>query len=339
MSDPDLDTFYEALAEHAVASEHENDAAIIEAAIEAVPVVPAAPRHSAVRIGGMTVLVAVAAAVLVWLVWPSEVVLRSAEGSWVSEAGDTVAQGDRLPEGVWLRVEGDACIGDGVARLCASPGTRLRVRDTNGHGLDLNEGAVVVVSGTWSVWSGGELVRLEAGDSLDLGRPPPSTSDEVEQAPAPAPELDPPSPEVEPEETTGEAPEVDSKTPQTTRSRPDAATLVGRARKARGEGRLADAERDYAALLRHHPKSAEARAGRVALGQIKLRRGKAKAALRLFSVASKGGGPLAEEAAWGRIQALDELGRKDALKAAVEAFIAKYPTSVYRARARGRLQP
>ncbi|MCA9695441.1 MAG: hypothetical protein KC636_38035, partial [Myxococcales bacterium] len=46
------------------------------------------------------------------------------------------------------------------------------------------------------------------------------------------------------------------------------------------------------------------------------------------------GGPLAEEAHWGRIQALDKLGDVDGRARALAAFTAAYPSSVYLARAR-----
>lgn len=162
---------------------------------------------------------------------------------------------------------------------------------------------------------------------VDNAEPPSPIEPEPEAEPEAAPEVEP---EVEPAVQARRGPP---------RPRADAATLVATARAARGEGRLGDAEQSYGELLRRFPKSPEARVGRVALAQIKLGRGKAKAALRLFSAAAKGGGPLAEEAAWGRIQALHRLGRKDALQKAVDGFVRDYPTSVYRARAQGRLNP
>ncbi|MBV1858788.1 MAG: hypothetical protein KUG77_10280 [Nannocystaceae bacterium] len=173
------------------------------------------------------------------------------------------------------------------------------------------------------------------------------TSQEKSKAARDGVRLSPPKPKAEPEaehasssggegEPEGVVREAPTRRAQS-RPRADAATLVVTARTARGDGRLSDAERSYGELLRRFPKSAEARAGRVALAQIKLGRGKAKAALRLFSAAAGGGGPLAEEAAWGRIQALDRLGRKNGLRKAVESFVRDYPTSVYRARAQGRV--
>ncbi|MGH1342401.1 MAG: tetratricopeptide repeat protein [Nannocystales bacterium] len=179
----------------------------------------------------------------------------------------------------------------------------------------------------------GELRRqLETAETLDSRSDP--KPPEVEASPEPEPEPEP-EPALEVEAEAAPTPAKRSRP----RPGPDAATLVATARAARGKGQLAEAERSYGELLRRFPKSAEARAGRVALAQIKLGRGKTKAALRLFTAAAGGGGPLAEEAAWGRIQALDRLGRKDGLRKAVEAFVQDYPTSVYRARAQGRLEP
>lgn len=207
--------------------------------------------------------------------------------------------------------------------------------------------AVAAVALLWAAWPQETLLRgaerswtTEAQDVLEAISRRLETSETTQTKPQPVRDVEPqsapePEPEVEPEAAAPSAPA--KRAPP--RPRADAATLVATARAARGDGRLADAERSYGELLRRFPKSAEARAGRVALAQIKLGRGKAKAALRLFTAAAGGGGPLAEEAAWGRIQALDRLGRKDGLRKAVETFVRDYPTSVYRARAQGRLDP
>jgi len=210
--------------------------------------------------------------------------------------------------------------------------------------------ALAAVALLWAAWPQETLLRsverswtTEAQDVLDAISRRVETAEARAKSEAVHDVVEPPVPaEPEPQEQAevdGVAPSAPAKRTTPSRPRPDAATLVASARAARGDGRLADAERSYGELLRRFPKSAEARAGRVALAQIKLGRGKAKAALRLFTAAAGGGGPLAEEAAWGRIQALDRLGRKDGLHKAVEKFVRDYPTSVYRARAQGRLDP
>lgn len=331
--------FYDALASHALAEAepNEGDAAIIDAALAAVPVEADEPARRR-PYAWVAALVAIAAVAVVWLAWPGGVALRGAEGTWVTEAGDTVAAGDRIPSQTWLRVSDEACMEYGDAKLCAHDG-RLRVRSANERSLELSAGSVRIESGTWTVVSAGEAHVLQAGETLEA-----TTQRAIAQAEVPAvPEVIEPVPEPEPEPNEASGGE-DAPVPTTVRKAPprpraDAATLLERARTARGEGRLAAAERNYEELLRHFPKSAEARAGKVSLAQVKLRRGKTKAALRLFTAAAKAGGPLAEDAAWGRIQALHKLGRKDDLRKSVDAFAAKYPTSAYRARAQGLLAP
>mgnify|MGYP000642473213 CR=1 FL=1 len=332
--------FYDALAEHAMqdALPRAEDEAIIDAALEAVPV-------GRRPYGVIAVVVALAAAAVLWFAMPRGVELRAAEGSWATAAGDTVASGDALPTTTWLNAGSDACMEHGDARLCARAGARLRVRDAHAHTIELAEGAVEVASGVWSVEMAGTEHVLEAGDVLTAEARRLASNDPVPpvELDAPPPVAPQPEAEAQPETETEAAQETDGEPPvsaapkRAAKPKADAATLVTRARKARGEGRLAEAERHYGELLRRFAKSPEAAAGRVALAQIKLRRGKAKAALRLFSAAARGGGPLAEEAAWGRIQALDRLGRDDDLRTAVDAFVAKYPTSAYRARAQGRV--
>lgn len=238
------------------------------------------------------------------------------------------------------------------AALAAVPVTESGIA-TARLGLVSAAVAVAAVALLWAAWPEQTVLRgverswsSEAQDVLEEVSRQHAQAETLRPKSQPVHALEP-TPPIEPEPAVVEPavvePEVVEPAGQARRSpsrpRADAATLVATARAARGDGRLGDAEKSYGELLRRFPKSAEARAGRVALAQIKLGRGKAKAALRLFSAAAKGGGPLAEEAAWGRIQALDRLGRKDALRKAVDRFVADYPTSVYRARAQGRLNP
>jgi hypothetical protein len=53
---------------------------------------------------------------------------------------------------------------------------------------------------------------------------------------------------------------------------------------------------------------------------------RAKRSLRSIGTLVRGG-PLAEEASFGRIRALRALGREDDVRAAVSAFLATYPDS------------
>lgn len=268
---------------------------------------------------------------------------ETADSHWGDELDFYASLAEHATQGGAPTSDDDALIEAALAAVPVATSTHPVPR------LALVTAAVVVAAVTllWASWPEQTLLRgvehswaSEAQDVLGAvarrlaqAEAPPTTSQpvrDVEDPPPPVPEFA--------EEPERAAPAVQARRAPS-RPRADAATLVATARAARGDGRLADAEQSYGELLRRFPKSAEARAGRVALAQIKLGRGKAKAALRLFSAAAKGGGPLAEEAAWGRIQALHRLGRKDALHKAVDGFVRDYPSSVYRARAQGRLNP
>lgn len=150
--------------------------------------------------------------------------------------------------------------------------------------------------------------------------PPPASA-----TPQPPPVSEPPPP---PTRTTERA------------SKPttDPAALLVQARGRLGEGDEAGAAKAYAALIEGHPSSAEAQAARVSLGQLRLAAGRHKAALALFERYLQRGGPLAEEARWGEIQALAALGRDEALAAAVDRLVREEPRSVYRTRAQALLK-
>lgn len=113
---------------------------------------------------------------------------------------------------------------------------------------------------------------------------------------------------------------------------PSAAELLRRARQAKGKGDMTGARDVYEQLLRAHPQSPEAHAAHVSLGQLELRRGAAKSALRQFDAYLRKGGALSEEALWGRVQSLDRLGRLADRDAAGRKLMEHFPTSPYRAR-------
>jgi len=109
---------------------------------------------------------------------------------------------------------------------------------------------------------------------------------------------------------------------------PPPAELLAQARVLRGAGRYADAAATYQRLLRAHPRSAEARAALVSLGELQLSQlAEPAAALRSFDAYLAGGGSLAQEARYGRIRALQQLGRSEAARDATAAFLRDYPGS------------
>ncbi|MCA9707626.1 MAG: tetratricopeptide repeat protein, partial [Myxococcales bacterium] len=95
----------------------------------------------------------------------------------------------------------------------------------------------------------------------------------------------------------------------------------------------------YQRLVERFPASAEAKAARVSLGRLELRRGRAKQALAHFDAyLASAAGELAEEARYGRIRALRALGRHAQELASIEAFLAEYGDGMYAARLRKRAE-
>lgn len=114
--------------------------------------------------------------------------------------------------------------------------------------------------------------------------------------------------------------------------------LLARARELRAKGRYAEAAATYRKLLALHPRSDQARAAVVSLGELQLSQlGKPEAALSSFDTYLKSGGALAQEARYGRIRALRKLGRLGDERSAIEAFLRDYPRSVQAAALRSRL--
>lgn len=187
----------------------------------------------------------------------------------------------------------------------------------------------------------GLLARLGPGDRLSRGDAPPALpgdpslalttpvpSDTPEPTPDPAPTLTDPLVEPVPEDIPDPSPTPTSK-PVRKDSTP-APELLAAAREHRAAGRVREALRAYQRLVAAHPDSPLAGTAQLAIGQLYL--GPAKdpaAALRAFDAYLAGDGPLAEEAAHGRISALLRLGRRSDANAAIDRFLARYPASSY----------
>lgn len=109
---------------------------------------------------------------------------------------------------------------------------------------------------------------------------------------------------------------------------PSADELLALARSQRASRNFAAAAQSYERLIQAHPNSAKVRATLVSLAQ--LYQGPlddpAKA-LDYFDRYLERGGPLAEDAHYGKIRALRSLGRSAAAATEVEAFLAAYPDS------------
>lgn len=331
------DAFYAALEQQGQGAPSPADLDLIESVLAAEAAPNTEPPSSNSR-GLLVAAFAVAAAVLlVWFAWPADLTAIGT-GSWVAQDdGSQHGNGGELPQAIWLVAGSEACGTVDGATLCAEEGTVVRVvvqGPDQPPRVDVERGTVTVREGTWTVVTPTGERTLASGESVTVE---PEVIAKAEPRPAIVPEPPTPAPQPavrpKPEEPTP-APEPDARKPDRIPTA-DAATMLADARSLRGQGNRKRAGQTFAALIKAHPDSAEAGVARVALGQLRLGAGRHKSALSLFSAYLSKGGPLAEEALWGKIQALNGLGRKDALAAAVADLERRFPRSVYRTRAQG----
>jgi len=138
-----------------------------------------------------------------------------------------------------------------------------------------------------------------------------------------------PEPEPAPEPVAVEAPR---------KTVPTAAALLERARTQMRAGQRSRTAQTYRELVQTHPRSPEAHAIRVALGDLELELGHARAALRSYDrYLADGGGALDREARFGRIRAFARLDDRGGERAAIEAFLARHGGAEAR-KLRARLQ-
>jgi outer membrane protein assembly factor BamD (BamD/ComL family) len=122
--------------------------------------------------------------------------------------------------------------------------------------------------------------------------------------------------------------------------RPDSvAQLFERANQLRRQGRVAAAERAYAALVARHPRATEAGLARLSLADLLAAEGRHGAALAQADAYLRvtADGALTEEALQRKARALEALGRTTAARAAWRALLDRNPASVYRAEAEQKL--
>jgi len=116
-----------------------------------------------------------------------------------------------------------------------------------------------------------------------------------------------------------------------------AAELLALAQRARSAGDYGAAIRTYQQLLRIYPRSNEAQLAQLSLAQLHLAQGNAGAALAGFEAYQRSGGALAQEAHYGKIQALRSLGRTAEVTAETRSFLTLYPKSLQAATLRRQL--
>ncbi|MCA9618634.1 MAG: FecR domain-containing protein [Myxococcales bacterium] len=151
-----------------------------------------------------------------------------------------------------------------------------------------------------------ERLLLGDGETKQLALPPPPSRDAATSA----------SP-------SGAAPPLDAATPF------DVGAALRRAQDERRAGDRAGAAASYAEIMRRAPGASEARVAQLPLATLELESGQHAAALASFEAYLAQGGPLAEEAALGRIRCLAALGRDQERRAAVQAFVERFPGSVH----------
>ena len=116
-------------------------------------------------------------------------------------------------------------------------------------------------------------------------------------------------------------------------------SLLARAQGLRAQGKYRECAAVYHQLMTAFPRSDEARVSLVSLGELKLSElGQPGQALQSFDAYLRTGGPLAREARYGRIRALQLLGRTSEQQQAITDFIRDYPNSVQAASLSKRLQ-
>jgi hypothetical protein len=269
---------------------------------------------------------------------PEGFVLRSGA---LTVGDQSLASGDAIPVNAWATATADAtCIDE---RLCAEHGARLKLIEGDAGDVELRNGRIrvdghlgatqvvtflgivasdggrftaevtpddviiVVLVGPVTVTRDGEVRELASGEQMHLGATQPVEPDiESDAAEVPAP--------------------VEHKA--------SASDMLTHARDLRGAGHRRQAARAYEQLLKAHAKSPEAHAAAITLGNLELELNRPRAALRAFDRYLRKGGAMAEEAAYGRVRALERLGNEDKTASAAASFLKKYPQSVYASKVR-----
>jgi hypothetical protein len=275
--------------------------------------------------------------------------VRSLSGTWVDGGGRALA--GRPAPGTVLTATSAACLGDDAgARLCVQPGARVRTVAAEGATLEWLDGHGELTLPSAAPAPAGPapqaaVLELRVAGTRVTG---PGARVTVETTAAGRVSLTVREGEVSLDTAEGtrvlaagdrwapgeDEPAVAGSARSSRATTPDATTLLRQAQAARAEGSLADAATLYRRLVKAYPRSPSAGPAWVALGQVELARGRAQAALE--ALGRYRGGPLAEEAAYGRIEALRALGRASEERAATERFLATYPGSSYAAKLRRR---
>lgn len=187
-------------------------------------------------------------------------------------------------------------------------------------------------------------------------RPFSSTPEPRPAAPSPAPSAAPPvgatarpsatqTPEVDvaPPAPVGDVPAVRATGRVVERGRTapaptvEAGAELERANRLRSQMRWSEANAAYEHVIQLAPTSRDAQTARIASADLRLRQLHDPAgAQRLFTEAQRRGGPLAQEAGWGLVEAHRALGDRESEARAISRFLEAFPSSAMAAQARAR---
>lgn len=321
-------------------------AAVVAGHVQAV-------QHKRTRKTMAIVVTGLLAAAASWMLFstPSQRDTTRADNRTVSQALWMLEPGGTPLEGIVVAADVETCGARRDARACLTPGSRAAFeRDGN---LQLHEGSArVEATGPISVFLAGVRVQAstDAADfiatlrakawvvSVERGMVtlthPDGASEVVEagevaqrQPPEVAALVPGPAQPSEPE-VAPPGPTEQNRKPTTASASADALLELARSQRAARE--FEAAARTYEELIRAYPSSAKARATHVSLAQLYQGPLEDPAnALVHFDRYLERGGPLAEEAHYGKIKALRALGRSAAAQAEIDAFLQTYPESVH----------
>lgn len=278
--------------------------------------------------------------------------VRDEESMWegIGRLGESDPENPSMDDDAMLAaVMGRLDAGEGLHEGPAQSGVRPRRR----AGLLALVGTVGLAAAAAIVlsWVGaGGLTLIEGrdgprvGSKAEMSAQTERTSGQLEEAEPPVvpqrrvvvPEQTAPPPEAPP--VVDVEPEAKPVSPRPTPRGPDAEAMLGEAQGQLASGETGAAIETYLRLLRKHPRSPQASTALISLGRLRLRQGRADLALEHYDrYLASGRTRLAEDARYGRIRALDALGRDREADAAAQAFMAHHPTSVHAPRLRRRL--
>lgn len=260
---------------------------------------------------------------------PSAPAIRVESGSFRAVGGVAHEAGDLLAANT-LEVGAErSCLTYDVASLCFEPDSKLTVSRDADTTIEVLAGnakveapkvlattLVLEVAGDHYTIEGPAVVVVTTTKHTKLHVEVVEGSAEVRKADGSLALLEPTERDPSPEST------LDRFT--------DPKALLSEARRRRAANDAKGAIEAYRKFVEDYAEEPAAAPAMVTLGELYLARGRAKQALTWFGrYASAGGGTLDEEAAYGRIRALKALEREKDYDAAVDDFLARYPSSTY----------